>query len=313
MEKGELRINKLKPLISDLDSLPFPDRYTYPFRENLKKIGYAPFLFSRGCPYLCSYCSNHAIAARYNLSSNSARYRSPESSIREIEETVDKFSFQKLDIGDDIFGLDKAWREEFCKKYKKRIKIKFSCLLRANLVDENFVRLLKNAGCYRISIGIESGNEYIRNEVMNRKMSNKEIIEAFEIAHQYGLETNAINMIGTPGESEDMIWDTIKINRQAKPTVTGVNIFYPYKGTKLGDHCFKKGLVNERLYNDFSNERRETVLTYPETYRKKLTYYRENWETLVYPLDLKKRFLNLLRKTFVWQRLRALKKYVLSR
>jgi len=309
-ENGDLILNKLKPLITSLDSLPFPDREVYPFKDTLKMTGWAPFLFSKGCPFLCSYCSNHAIAKRYNLERNYPRYRSPESSILEIEEVADKFKIDRVIISDDTFGLDKGWREEFCEKYRKRIKIKFICLLRANLIDEEFIRLLKSTGCCRVSIGVESGNEYIRNKIMNRQMSNKQIIKAFDIVRAHGLQTTAINIIGIPEETEEMVWDTIRLNRKVKPTLSGVNIFYPYKGTKLGDHCFEKKYVDKNLYHDFSNERRETVLRFPDSYKKRLLYYRENWETLVYPLDFRRRILRFIQRKPIWKYLRRLKQFI---
>lgn len=317
MEEGRFISNRLKPLISDLDKLPFPDREIYPFVENLKLVGYSHFFFSRGCPYLCSYCSNHAIARNYNLVRNYTRYRSVESSIREIEETMRKFPIKKVLIGDDIFGINKEWREEFCKEYRKRIKIKFLCLLRANIIDETFIKLLKEAGCYRIQIGIESGNEWVRNTIMNRGMSDHQIIDAFDIAHKYGLQTNAINIIGVPGETEEMIWDTIRLNRRCKPNSSGVNIFYPYKGTVLGDYCFKNSLVDETSYRTFSNERRESVLNYPEWHKKKLIYYAQNWGILVAPLNLKlyliKFFQEYIQKTFIYRWLRAFKHFIQQR
>jgi len=311
MENGKLVVNRLKPLIADLDTLPFPDREVYPFEENLKTTGHVTFFFSRGCPFTCSYCSNHAIAKTYGIPRNFTRYRSPESSIREIEDTMERFRVGRIYIGDDIFGLDKAWRREFCEKYKKRIKAQFGCLLRADIITEEFMRLLKDAGCYRAEIGIESGNEYVRNKIMNRNMSNDQIIRAFDIARADGLETNAINIIGVPGETEEMIWDTVRLNRRVRPTSSGVNIFYPYRGTVLGDRCFDQGMVNEYLYNTFSNERRDTVLNYPEDVRKRLLFYRDNWESLVYPFDVKRRISRLIKNRSAWKYLRKIKRRAL--
>ncbi|MFH1995925.1 MAG: radical SAM protein, partial [Candidatus Omnitrophota bacterium] len=206
----------------------------------------------------------------------------------------------------------RKWRKEFCQRYKKDIGLPFGCLLRANVVDEEFIRLLKAAGCYRIEIGIESGNDYIRNDVMRRGMSNEQVIRAFALARSAGIETNAINIIGTPGEDEEMIWDTIRLNRLVRPTTSSVNIFYPYRGTKLGDDCFEKGLVDKNLYGDFSNERRETVLNYPDAYKKKLLHYSRNWEALVYPFDLKRRGLRFVRRSFIGKYLRTIKRSILG-
>ncbi|MFH1846310.1 MAG: radical SAM protein [Candidatus Omnitrophota bacterium] len=310
MNNGQVIINKLKPLMKDLDDVPYPDKQIYPYEDTIKKTGLAPFLFSRGCPYLCSYCSNHAIAKRYGLPRNTPRYRSPESCIAELEETISSMRIDTIFIMDDIFGIDKKWRMEFCEKYRKRINKPFICLLRVELVDEEFISLLKDAGCYKISVGLESGNEYVRNKIMNRLMSNDRIIKAFKIIKKYKLETNTLNIIGTPGETEEMLWDTIKMNRTIHPTTSGVNIFYPYKGTKLGDSCFDQGLVNEELYNNFSRERRATVLNYSEAWRKKLAYYRDNWEALVYPFDFKRAVKRSLRKTFFWKYLRRIKNFI---
>jgi radical SAM superfamily enzyme YgiQ (UPF0313 family) len=311
-DKGKVIINPLKPFIEDLDSLPFPDKTSYPYIETVSQYGIAPFLFSRGCPFLCSYCSNHAIAKAYNRDRNTPRYRSPESSIREIEETIRDFPMIKtIWIWDDTFGINKQWRNEFCRKYKDRVGIKFDCFLRANVVDEEFIKMLKGAGCYRISFGIESGNEYVRNQIMNRKMSNEQILMAFSLAQKYGLETNAINIIGVPGETEEMIWDTIMLNRKVHPTTSGVNIFYPYKGTNLGDECFSKGLVNEEQYQNFSQERRESVLNYSEDYKRKLMYYYKNWPVLIYPYDVVLRIkLVLMKNPALWETLRMMKRSI---
>ncbi len=297
---GKLVKNKLKPLITNLDTLPFPDKEMSPYKEYVECNNYTPFYFTRGCPYLCSYCSNHAIAETYGLQRNTPRYRSPALCVSEIEEVINKISTKLIFIGDDTFGLNRKWRKEFLAEYKSRINVKFMCLLRVDVVTEEFVQDLKEAGCYRISFGIESGNDYVRRDIMHRKLSNKQIVKAFEIVHRYGINTNAINIIGVPGETDEMIWDTIKLNRKIKPSVSGVNIFYPYKGTKLGDECFEEGLVNEELYYSFSKERRETVLDYPEAFKEKLIYYHQNWHCLVYPFNMKYRLKRLFIVLRVW-------------
>lgn len=288
MLDGEVVINPLNPLIQDLDVLPHPFKGAL-FEETVRVQGVAIFFFSRGCPYQCTYCSNHAIAACYNMKANKPRYRGVDSCIDEILETIETYSCQKLLIGDDTFGIDRVWRKDFLQKYKQKVDLPFHCLLRANIVDENFIAELKKAGCYRISFGVESGNEYVRNTIMKRNLSEEQIVNAFALCRKYGIETIALNIIGVPGETETMVKDTVRLNRIIKPTGSGVNIFYPYKGTQLGDYCFAEGLVDIDMYYDFSNERRDSVLTFDAAYKAKLRYYQDNWTVLVDPWNLRKR------------------------
>lgn len=311
IKNGELIKNKLKPLIKDLDILPSPDKEIYPYGKIIQKLGYAHFFFNRGCPFLCSYCSNEALAKEYGMKRNLMRYRSPGLCIQEIEEVIMKYDVDEVSIMDDIFGMNKKWLNEFLLMYKERIKIKFACLLRIELISDNFLRKLKKAACHRIFFGVESGSSFIREKMMNRKMTNDQIIKAFDLCRKYRIKTLAVNIIGVPEETEEMIIETIELNKRIKPSTSGVNIFYPYKGTELGDFCFKKGLVDEKLYRSFSNERRMSVLNFSEEYKAKLNYYYENWEVMVSPYNLRIRMRRLLNRLGILLLCRELKKKLL--
>ena len=158
--------NPLNPLIKNLDSLPVTYKGAL-FKEFIKNNGHAPFFFSRGCPYSCSYCCNHAISKKYGFKNNKPRYRSVNSCITEIKDAIKLYRFNTVWIMDDTFGLDKEWRIEFCERYRREVNIRFLCNLRVNIVDEEFIKQLKNAGCYRILFGVESGNEYIPGPVVD--------------------------------------------------------------------------------------------------------------------------------------------------
>jgi radical SAM superfamily enzyme YgiQ (UPF0313 family) len=123
-------------------------------------------------------------------------------------------------------------------------------------------------------------------------MPEETIINAFKLARKYKISTKALNIIGVPGENKEMLLDTVRLNRKIKPDETGANIFYPYKGTPLGDESFKRGMVNIEKYNDFSNERRESVMNYSEDWLETLKYYHENWLEFVYPWYNTKHYTN---------------------
>lgn len=309
LQDGNLIRNPLNPILKDLDMLPSPDKSIYPYEETVRATGYAPFSFSRGCPFKCTYCSNHAIAQMYGNPKDYVRLRSPESSILEIESTLEKIPYIKtIMISEDLFGINKEWRTSFLKLYQERIRREFMCLLRVNVVDDSFLQLLKNAGCKRISFGVESGNDYIRNEVMKRNLSKETIIKAFQLTHKYRIETNAINIIGLPGENEEMIWDTIMLNREIKPTNSCVNIFFPYRGTVLGDYCVKNNLIDIKKYDVPTLERRESILHFPKMHLERINYFYQNWQNLVYPYDIKGRLIRLLTGSPLWELLLKMKK-----
>ena len=288
-ENGKMKKNKLRPLLSneELEKLPHPDRTTFPFSKVLNDVGIAPFHFTRGCPFTCTYCSNIGIAKVYGHARYNIRQASPEYAIQELEQVIRENPtigpVYKISLTDDIFGLNKKWRREFLKLYRERVKVPFVCLLRCDVATEDTLEDLAKGYCDKIQFGVESGNEYVRNVVMDRAMKRETIINAFKLAKKFGLKTNAINIIGVPGETKEALLDTIRLNQEIDPTTSGVNIFYPYKGTPLGDKCFKDGLVNLEKYKDFSNERRESVLNYDEEWLETLKYYRSNWYTEVFP------------------------------
>lgn len=312
-EKGRLIKNSLYPLLTNLDNLPFPERNKYGYGKIIKRDGYPTFMFSRGCPYSCAYCSNHAIAKTYGMPINKPRYRNPSGCIQEIKQLSKNFSFNKIFVVDDIFGLDKNWLREFCMRYAEEIKLPLMCVLRVNLVNEELMKYLKLAGCVHVLCGVESGNAYIRNEIMKRNIANEQIVKAFSLFKKYGMTSTAINMIGLPHETIENIWDTIKLNRKIKPTSSGINIFYPYRGTKLGDYCFENGLVDKEQYYAFSNERRESVLKFPPKFKEKLCYFKNNWDLLVFK-NRPVKFIKLYARTnlkkkfpFLWNMLMKLK------
>ncbi len=293
VQNGTLVQNPLKPLIQDLDSLPFPDKeietyqhwLLHPCRQPLgEEAGLASFLFSRGCPYRCSYCSNHAVARIYGKKHNQTRFKSPESCIQEIEDVITRYGelVKTVYIMDEIFGVNRKWRQEFCQKYKERIGKRFVIMTRVETVnDDASLTMLKEAGCSYAMLGVECGNENFRAEVLNRRVSNEKMIHAFDLCRQYGIDTWAFNMIGLPGESEEMIWETIKLNRRLRPTRSFVQIFSPFRGTELGERCFREGLVDEQKMLGFDDNRGDTLLKFPEEYKRMLSNFHANWETLV--------------------------------
>jgi len=243
--------NNISCLIKNLDKLPFPDysifNYFKSAKENESEI-VPRFIFSRGCPFDCTYCCNHIFKKIYADQGNYLRFRSVDKIIEEISLNRQKYNFKHFKIDDDTFSLNKDWVLEFCEKYPKKFNMTFECNVRPGAVDKKILQALKKAGCNLIKIGLENGNEILRKEILNRNTSNQEIIELFASAKMLGLKTFSFNMIGVPGETKKTIKQTIDLNAKIKPDFFHITAFYPYPKTLLGEKCLKKGwITKERL------------------------------------------------------------------
>lgn len=281
--------NRLKPKIKNLTELPFPDRDIYSYQSMIDEDnGVARIMTSRGCPFHCTYCSNHAIARVYENDKNTIRYNTVEKSIAEIEMLKSKYKFEKLWFVDDLFILNREWLYVFLHEHKKHFDIPFMCQIRPDVCTRDIIFKLKEAGCYKIFLAVESANDYIRNVVMKRNITKTQLTNTFKWAKEAGIETLSVNIIGVPGETEATIIETICFNRSMNPTIAGVNIYSPYEGTELGDYCRKEGLVrNINPHNFF--DRRQSRLVLPTISNAKLMKLYDRFQYLVYKdIDLVK-------------------------
>lgn len=242
---GTITRNELRCSLEDLDKLPFPDRSIFNY-ENLfdEREGTAVFLASRGCPFSCTYCSNHVLRKIYGKQANSVRFRSVDNVVEEIRQVVDKYPLIKMiNFHDDILFLRKKWAEEFAEKYRREIELPFICNARPDVTDEKMVDLLKRAGCSLVKFGLESGNEKIRFEILNRHMTNKQIENAHALCKRAGFKTFSFNMVGIPYETPRTILDTIKLNASLGVDYMQSTIYQPYPGTKLEELCREKNFL----------------------------------------------------------------------
>ena len=184
-----------------------------------------------------------------------------------------KYRAKAIYVNDDLFTLKKDFVFEFCQRYRKEIALPFDINTRVGFIDKEVCTYLKDAGCRRVSIGIESGSPYVRCEILNRKMSNEEIIEAFRIVHEAGLKTKSFNMIGFPGETPEHFQETIDLNAKICPDSVILNVFDPYPGTKLGERCEKENLIDREREEKDIIPKTDTVLNLPEFPRGKIRHF----------------------------------------
>ncbi len=232
---GSISTNPPRPFLQELDNLPFEDRELFGFPD------YTNFtiLANRGCPNNCSYCFNHRLkklaAGRY------IRQRSVENVIAELKMLRNRYNATRIEFQDDIFILDKKWLANFADRYPTEIGLPFLCHVRANLVTQEVVALLKKAGCTTAVMGVESGNSTIREKILNRRMSTEMIITAGRLFRQYGIELLTQNIIALPGETIKMAFDTVDVNIQIKPQYMNLYFCQPYPGTEIEKYAVENG------------------------------------------------------------------------
>lgn len=239
---GAIVKNEVGSLKENLDEYPFPDRELFDFQRYLKaRDGVMDVIAGRGCPYSCTYCINPYLQGLYKGKGSFIRKRSVENVVSEIAQILKQYQIKGVAFHDDIFTISKAWLREFADVYRKDIGLPFTCSARPESVDEETVALLKKANCISISIGIESGNERIRREVLHRPLTDQAIINAFDLAREAGISTYSYNMIGVPYETREDIEKSIELNRKVRPSSLQVTVFQPYPGTELRALSVEKG------------------------------------------------------------------------
>ncbi len=267
---GSIIKNPTRPFHPKLDELPFPDRDLFDFQQIVDSDFHtALFMFTRGCPYNCTFCSNHAL--RSQQEGCYVRSRSVDNCLAEIREVVARYRVGAFYFNDDCFTANRKWWQEFCEKYQREFKTPFDINTRPETLNDDVCGKLKAAGCRRISIGIESGSEEFRAKLLGRRQSNERIVTAFEACRRAGIKTKSFNIVGFPFETPEIFQETVDLNARVNPDSVIVGIFEPYPGTQLAEVCLKEGWIDEQrlLDADFVG-RTDTVLNMPQFPRKQI-------------------------------------------
>jgi radical SAM superfamily enzyme YgiQ (UPF0313 family) len=274
---GKIEKNQMAPFYEKLDLLPFPDRkmweeyidYIQNFLENNISL-----LLGRGCPYSCTYCCNHAL--RRITDGNYVRYRSPQNIIEEIKLIHEKYPLENsIYLEVESFNVNKEWAIEVCneiEKYNKSLDIPLSFGLNIRITPnanlDTLFEACKRANISHLNIGLESGSERVRKDILKRNYSNYDVVKTINLAKKYELSYNFHVMIGIPGETIEDFKETIKICRICQPKKIFLSIFYPYPGTDLYKLCEKMNLLQEKI--DTKIERRQAIFNLPGFNKKQI-------------------------------------------
>lgn len=242
---GRLKENPVRPLPDDIDIYPLPDRTLYKDVNGLGDRGVQRVITARGCPYLCSFCFQDSMRRLYKGKGKPLRVRSINAVIRECCQVRDIYGARTIYFADDAFGLDKKWMYAFLERYKSEVCLPFICLVRADVIasDCDYANALADANCQSVFFGIETGNEYLRNAVLKKNLSNDQIRTAAKRIHDAGIKFRTYNILGLPDETLEDAFGTIELNIEIKADYPWCSIFSPYPGTKLAEYAETRGYI----------------------------------------------------------------------
>jgi anaerobic magnesium-protoporphyrin IX monomethyl ester cyclase len=235
---GKVFRNPKRAWIEDIDSLPIPN---YDLWEDIDKyfyfIGQLWFMGTRGCPFKCTNCSEEPMNKA--LPGSRFRVRNPRGYVQEIKHQWLKYKDRGLRMAhpfDAVFTANAGWVREFCDEYKKEGlagRLPFSVFTHGATSQEEKIKSLAEAGCKEVRIGIETGNEKVRNEIYGKHATDAQLRESFRIFKKYGLVTIAYNMLGGPTETKEILWQTYDFNRELDPNKPIFFLFRPLPGTDI--------------------------------------------------------------------------------
>ncbi len=234
-------------MVRDLDSFPMPARhlvdmgkYTALPNTYKKYPNVASVITSRGCPYTCTFCSD---------ANGKFRQRSVEKVITEMKFLIGEYGVKEISFWDDIFTMNRSWVLEFSKKIKEeKIEVLWSCYSRLNLVDPEILKAMKEAGCWNMFVGIESGNQDILDNVKKR-MTLEAIREKVKMIKDSGIEVRGSFVLGLPGETPEKARKTIDFAIELDPDYAQFTLCTPYPGTEIWNDYEKWGKLNKGFVN----------------------------------------------------------------
>jgi len=235
-KEGKIIHTADRPLLEDLDSLPFPAHHLLPLNA-LKHNGKIlfPLFTSRGCVYWCDFCSTVRMFGR------GYRMRSPKNVVDEMQLVHDKYGVSQVTFYDDAFTVNRNRVVKICEElHARRLDMIWDCGTRVDMVDRELLKTMRDAGCIAVWLGVESGSEVMLG-AMNKRIKLDQTRLAYKTAHEAGLMTIANTVLGFPGETEQTANDTIRFIKELNPDDVGFYVATPYPGTPMYEQVKKNG------------------------------------------------------------------------
>jgi anaerobic magnesium-protoporphyrin IX monomethyl ester cyclase len=237
----EVVVNPRRPLLQDLDSLPLPARHLLPMGKYIPQPNdglYLPkhaMISSRGCPYRCTFCDHGTYGVSY-------RSFSPGRIVNEMEELVHRYGARDIAFVDSLFMLNQKRVYNIIDEIQRRnVKVHWTCTVRANATTPAILEDMKKAGCWRVRLGAEAGNDEVL-KFIRKEVTKDQIRAVADAADRAGLHPKAFFMIGHPTETEAHILETIEFAKSLPLTDITVQINTPLPGAEQWETMDEHGV-----------------------------------------------------------------------
>lgn len=242
---GRIMVNEPRPLLQDLDALPFPDTDLFLQANPYAHKEYS-IITARGCVHKCSYCHNSMDRRLlWRHCGKFLRRRSIDNIIQELKERKEKYGFNTLCIWDEVFTYDEKWLEAFCEIYKREIGVPYWTFIHPYHVTPKIVRLLKESGCWEVEMGVQTLNQQVKDNILHRYEKKEDVVKAIQLFEGSGIRIVVDVIFGLPQLREADYIELIDTFNQYRPTKIQTFWLRYYPETDIVPIAKEQGLLQE--------------------------------------------------------------------
>jgi len=259
---GSCQFNGRRPVLANLDELPWPARHFLPMYDYRDEPGSIPrpsvqMWASRGCPYRCSFCAWPQIM----YGGFKYRTRSISEVIDETEWLVREWGFKSVYYDDDTFNLGKRRMLEFCREFKQRqINVPWAIMARIDGMDREVLEAMADAGLAALKYGVESADQGIVDRC-GKRLDVSKVREVVQATHALGIKTHLTFMFGLPGETRESAMRTMDLALELMPESLQFTLATPFPGSSLYDQLVAEGKLRTQDYDQYDGFHTAVVST----------------------------------------------------